>query len=118
MSLISIKNLWKKYDDNVVLERITLDIQEGEFCTLVGPSGCGKSTFLKMLLGQEIPTSGTFLLDGKPFPEEPGIERGIVFQRYSVFPHLTVLGNVMMAMELKESKFLGKFFGAKRKEAI
>lgn len=117
MSLITIKNLWKKYDDNVVLERINLEIKEGEFCTLVGPSGCGKSTFLKMLLGQETPTSGTFLLDGKPFPDEPGIERGIVFQRYSVFPHLSVLGNVMMAMELKESKFLGKFFSAKRKEA-
>ncbi|UPT78120.1 ABC transporter ATP-binding protein [Sulfurovum sp. XGS-02] len=117
MSLIHIKNLWKKYDDNVVLERINLDIEEGEFCTLVGPSGCGKSTFLKMLLGQEIPTSGTFLLDGKPFPDEPGIERGIVFQRYSVFPHLTVLGNVMMSMELKASKFFGKFFGTKRKEA-
>lgn len=117
MSLISIKGLWKKYGDNVVLEKINLNIEEGEFCTLVGPSGCGKSTFLKMLLGQEIPSRGTFLLDGKPFPLEPSSERGIVFQRYSVFEHLSVLGNVMLAIELKSSKFLGKLFGKKRKEA-
>lgn len=117
MSLISIKGLWKKYGDNVVLEKINLNIEEGEFCTLVGPSGCGKSTFLKMLLGQEIPSRGTFLLDGKPFPQEPSSERGIVFQRYSVFEHLSVLGNVMLAIELKSSKFLGKLLKTKRNEA-
>lgn len=117
MSLISIKNLWKKYGDNVVLEKLTLTIEEGEFCTLVGPSGCGKTTFLKMLLGQETPTSGSFLLEGEPFPKEPSIERGIVFQRYSVFEHLSVLGNVMLAIELKDSSFLGRLFGKKRTEA-
>ena len=117
MSLITIKNLWKKYGDNVVLEKISLNIEEGEFCTLVGPSGCGKTTFLKMLLGQETPTRGTFLLDGEPFPQEPSLERGIVFQRYSVFEHLSVLGNVMLAMELKDSKFFGRLFGQKRKAA-
>jgi NitT/TauT family transport system ATP-binding protein len=117
MSLITIKNLWKKYGDNVVLEKLTLTIEEGEFCTLVGPSGCGKTTFLKMLLGQETPTRGSFLLEGEPFPKEPGIERGIVFQRYSVFEHLSVLGNVMLAIELKDSPFLGRLFGKKRTEA-
>jgi len=117
MSLITIKNLWKQYGDNVVLEKISLNIEEGEFCTLVGPSGCGKTTFLKMLLGQETPTRGTFLLDGEPFPQEPSLDRGIVFQRYSVFEHLSVLGNVMFAMELKESKFFGRLFGKKRKDA-
>jgi NitT/TauT family transport system ATP-binding protein len=117
MSLITIKNLWKQYGDNVVLEKISLNIEEGEFCTLVGPSGCGKTTFLKMLLGQETPTRGTFLLDGEPFPQEPSLERGIVFQRYSVFEHLSVLGNVMFAMELKESKLFGRLFGKKRKDA-
>ncbi|WP_304543855.1 ABC transporter ATP-binding protein [Sulfurimonas microaerophilic] len=117
MSLITIKNLWKEYGDNVVLEKINLNIKEGEFCTLVGPSGCGKTTFLKMLLGEETPTKGTFLLDGKPFPDEPSIERGIVFQRYSVFEHLSVLGNVLLSLELKESKLFGRLFGKKRKEA-
>ncbi|QSZ40649.1 ATP-binding cassette domain-containing protein [Sulfurimonas aquatica] len=117
MSLITIKNLWKEYGDNVVLEKISLNIQEGEFCTLVGPSGCGKTTFLKMLLGQETPTRGTFLLEGKPFPQEPSLERGIVFQRYSVFENLTVLGNVLLSIELKESKFFGHLFGLKRQKA-
>jgi len=117
MSLITVKNLYKEYDDNVVLENLSLSINEGEFCTLVGPSGCGKSTFLKMILGQESPSRGLFLFDGKPFPTEPSIERGIVFQRYSVFEHLNVLENVMLGIELGESKFFGKLFGAKRKKA-
>ena len=55
MSLVTIKHLWKEYGDNVVLENLSLNIEAGEFCTLVGPSGCGKTTFLKMLLGQETP---------------------------------------------------------------
>jgi NitT/TauT family transport system ATP-binding protein len=117
MSLVSIKNLWKSYGDNVVLEKLTLDIEAGEFCTLVGPSGCGKTTFLKMLLGQEYPTKGTFLLDGEPFPEEPGVERGIVFQRYSVFEHLSVLKNVMLGIELEQSKFFGRLFGKAKIQA-
>ncbi|MDD2827682.1 MAG: ABC transporter ATP-binding protein [Sulfurospirillaceae bacterium] len=117
MSLVSIKHLWKKYGETVVLENVSLEIEEGEFCTLVGPSGCGKTTFLRMLLGQEQPTKGQFLLNGKPFPKEPGVERGIVFQRYSVFPHLNAVENVMLGMELAGSKFLGKLFGQKRKEA-
>lgn len=116
MSLITIKNLWKEYGDNVVLEKINLNIEDGEFCTLVGPSGCGKTTFLKMLLGEETPTRGTFLLDGKPFPDEPSIDRGIVFQRYSVFEHLSVLGNVMLSLELQQSNFFGRVFGKKRKK--
>jgi len=117
MSLVTIRNLWKNYGDTVVLENLTLNIEAGEFCTLVGPSGCGKTTFLKMLLGQENPTRGTFLLDGKPFPKEPGVERGIVFQRYSVFPHLSVLGNVMLGIEFEGASILGRLFGKKRREA-
>lgn len=117
MSLVTVKNIWKEYGENVVLENLSFTIEEGEFCTLVGPSGCGKTTFLKMLLGQETPTRGTFLLEGRPFPSEPGVERGIVFQRYSVFPHLSVLKNVMLGMELEGSKFMGRLFGKKRREA-
>jgi NitT/TauT family transport system ATP-binding protein len=117
MSLVTIKHLWKEYGSNVVLENLSLNIEEGEFCTLVGPSGCGKTTFLKMLLGQETPSRGTFLLEGEPFPTEPGVERGIVFQRYSVFEHLSVLKNVMLGIEFEESRFFGKLFGKRRKTA-
>ncbi|UFS63703.1 ABC transporter ATP-binding protein [Sulfurimonas sp. HSL-3221] len=117
MSLVTVKNLWKEYGDNVVLENLSLNIEAGEFCTLVGPSGCGKTTFLKMLLGQENPTRGTFLLDGKPFPEEPGVDRGIVFQRYSVFSHLSVLKNVMLGIEFEKAPLSGRLFGQARRAA-
>lgn len=115
MSLIEVRQLWKRYGDTVVLEKLNLNVEEGEFCTLVGTSGCGKTTFLRMLLGDEQPSSGELLMDGKPMPREPGQERGIVFQRYSVFPHLSVLHNVMLGLELQQSRFLGRTWGARRK---
>ena len=122
MSYIQIKNLWKEYGDQTVLERINSDVRKADFITIVGASGCGKTTFLKMLLGTESPSRGTILLDGRPIPAEPNEQRGIVFQRYSVFPHLTVLKNVMLARELETSRLLGKLFGssrtAARKEAL
>ncbi|MFP3441442.1 ATP-binding cassette domain-containing protein, partial [Pantoea sp. SIMBA_133] len=84
----------------------------------VGASGCGKSTFLKMLLGQETQTRGELLLEGEAFPGEPDRNRGIVFQRYSVFPHLTVRQNVLMGLELEQKPWLGKLFGGARKVAL
>lgn len=117
MSRISIRNLWKEYGDHVVLERVNLEIAEREFCTIVGASGCGKTTFLRLLLGQEQPTRGALFLDGEAMPEEPGPDRGIVFQRYSVFPHLTVFGNVLLGLELRSAPVLGRLFGAARREA-
>jgi NitT/TauT family transport system ATP-binding protein len=118
MSRISVKNVWKEYPNQVVLERLSLEIASGEFCALVGPSGCGKTTFLRMLLGEESPTRGTIELDGKPLVAEPGPDRGVVFQRYSVFPHLTVLQNVIIGREFERSRLLGKLFGAKRRAAV
>ncbi|QQK63928.1 ABC transporter ATP-binding protein [Cobetia sp. cqz5-12] len=117
MSLIHAKGLEKHYGEQVVLERMNLTVEAGEFITLVGASGCGKTTFLKLLLGTEGVSRGELLLDGKPIPAEPGPDRGIVFQKYSVFPHLTVLGNVIMAEELARAPLTGKLFGAKRREA-
>lgn len=115
--MIEIRNLWKQYDDQVVLERLNLRIEEGEFCSMVGASGCGKSTFLRLLLGQERPTRGEILLDGEPLPAEPDAHRGVVFQRYSVFPHLSVLRNVMLGLELPHARFTGRLFGARRRQA-
>ena len=117
MPMIQARQLWKKYGDNTVLERINIQVNAGEFITMVGTSGCGKSTFLKMLLGMESPSSGELLLDGKPIPDEPDQSRGIVFQQYSVFPHLTVLQNVYIAREFEHSPLLGKLFG-KNKHAV
>lgn len=118
MSALTINNVWKEYGDQIVLENVSIDIESRAFVALVGPSGCGKTTFLRMLLGMERPTRGTILLDGAPLPNEPGADRGVVFQRYSVFPHLTVLGNVLLGMELQASKFSGRLFGAARRKAM
>jgi len=62
--LIEARNVWKQYGDNVVLERLNLRIEEGEFCAVVGASGCGKTTFLRMVLGEEPPDRGQILLAG------------------------------------------------------
>ena len=66
MAMLSFKNIWVEYGDNIVLERLSLDIDEGSFVSIVGPSGAGKSTFLRLALGQERPTKGEIYLDGLP----------------------------------------------------
>jgi NitT/TauT family transport system permease protein len=99
MARVTARNLWKTYDGHVVLENVNLEVAEREFVTIVGASGCGKTTFLKMLLGMETPSKGQLLIDGKPIVPEPTAERGIVFQRYSLFPHLTVLQNVLLWLD-------------------
>jgi NitT/TauT family transport system ATP-binding protein len=118
MSHVSVRNLWKEYPGQVVLERVNLEIPSGEFCVMIGPSGCGKTTFLRLLLSMEQPTRGAILLDGQALPPEPGPDRGIVFQRYSVFPHLTVVENVILGLEFARSRGLAKLFGAARRQAI
>ncbi|MBX8494512.1 ABC transporter ATP-binding protein [Pseudomonas cichorii] len=117
MSFICVRNVWQQYDDQVVLEGLNLDVAEGEFCTLVGASGCGKSTFLRLLLGQEIPSRGAITLDGKALANEPDPSRGVVFQRYSVFPHLSVLDNVALGLELPNAPWLGRLFGQAKRDA-
>ena len=117
MSAVTVEKLQKSYDGLPVIEGIDLDIESGSFVTIVGASGCGKSTFLRMLLGQEQPTRGQILIDGEPLPPEPSPERGIVFQRYSVFPHLSVLGNVILGLEFQTSPWFGRLLGAERRRA-
>ncbi len=118
MTQVTVKHLWKEYGGHVVLENVNLQVEDHEFVTIVGASGCGKSTFLRMLLGMETPSRGEFLIDGKPLPTEPGPDRGIVFQRYSLFPHLTVLENLLLGPELQGAPVLGRLFGAARRRAL
>ena len=114
---LTVRGLWKAYGDRSVLERVDLEIGRGELVTLVGASGCGKTTFLRILLGDEVPSRGQITLDGRPLPAEPSPDRGVVFQRYSVFPHLTVLENAMLGLEFRGASPLGRLFGAKRRAA-
>ncbi len=118
MTQLTIKGLWKEYGDQVVLENVNLEIGDHEFVTVVGASGCGKTTFLRMLLGVETPTRGRLLIDGRPLPGEPGPDRGIVFQRYSLFPHLTVLDNLLLGLELRGSRAVGRLWGKRRRRAL
>ena len=114
MSFIQVQQVGKTYGTNVVLEKLNFTVKEGEFCTMVGMSGCGKTTFLRMLLGEETPSTGRILMNDQIMPAEPGPDRGVVFQRYSVFPHMTVLQNVMFGLELKRGGLLGRSFGGVR----
>jgi NitT/TauT family transport system ATP-binding protein len=118
MASVTVRRLWKEYGDTVVLENLNLHIKDHEFVTIVGASGCGKTTFLRMLLGIEAPTKGEILIDDQPLIAEPGPDRGIVFQRYSLFPHLTALDNLMLAADFSSSPFAARLFGARRRAAI
>ncbi|WP_332117365.1 ABC transporter ATP-binding protein [Azorhizobium caulinodans] len=118
MTAISIRHLWKEYGDQIVLEDINLEFAPRSFIALVGPSGCGKTTFLRILLSEETATRGEVLIGSKPIAPEPGADRGVVFQRYSVFPHLTVLGNVLLAAELPRAPLTGRLFGSARRAAM
>jgi len=115
--MIQINNVSKQYGDNIVLENINADVQQCEFVTLVGSSGCGKSSFLNLLLGTLQPSKGQILLDEKPIAAEPDSERGVVFQQYSVFPHMTVLENVMATRGFQRKGMSGYLFGQAKRDA-
>lgn len=114
---VEVEALWKSYGHKSVLEQIDLTIPNGSFVTMVGASGCGKSTFLRMLLGAENPSRGQIKLDGQPLSAEPGPDRGIVFQRYSVFPHLNCRDNVMLGLDFRQSRWRGRLTGKARQTA-
>lgn len=104
--LLHIEDVYVRYRNPqgkifTVLNDIDLKVTEGEFITVVGPSGCGKSTLLRLILGSESPTKGQVLFHGKPIPS-PNRDRGIVFQKYSLFPHLTVLDNLVFGLAVDE----------------
>ena len=104
LTKLKIDNVVKEYVGNkgktIALNGVSLDIKENEFICVVGPSGCGKSTLLNIIAGLLEPTSGAVYLDGKKI-EGTGVERGVVFQGYALFPWRTVLKNVMFGLEMK-----------------
>lgn len=102
--LLLAEDVYKVYGEKVVLDNIDLVVKGEELCTVVGPSGCGKSTLLRLVLGQEIPTRGRVLVDGIPVGF-PSPDRGVVYQRYSLFPHLSVIQNVVLGKRLSAGIF-------------
>ena len=115
MSLVDVTGVAVRYDGVTVIADVNLKVEEGAFVTIVGPSGCGKSTFLRLLLSQEAPSEGAIWIGGRPIPDRPTPDRGIVFQRYSVFPHLTVTGNLILPLEFARARGFGRTFGATRR---
>src|SRR3954447_16402712 len=94
----------KTYDGLTrVVDGLDLDIERGEFLTLLGPSGSGKTTTLMMLAGFETPTEGEILLEGNPLSKLPPYKRaiGMVFQNYALFPHMSVAENIGFPLSVR-----------------
>ncbi|MCF4007469.1 ABC transporter ATP-binding protein [Corynebacterium uropygiale] len=100
---VELKNIIKNYGDRTVLDHLSLTIGEAELVALLGPSGCGKSTTLKVLAGLESPDAGEVLIDGESIAEVPPRQRnmGIVFQAYSLFPHMSAVENVAYGLKIR-----------------
>ena len=101
MHKIEVKNLQKSYGDLTAIENLSLNIDKGEFVSLVGASGCGKSTLLRTIAGLEAPTAGSIMYDGTEI-RGTSPDRGMVFQEHTLFPWLTIRKNIVFA--LKSSK--------------
>lgn len=101
-SILHLENVYKEYNDKLVLDNIDLAVTKGELCSLVGPSGCGKSTLFRLIVGEELPTSGLILVEGS-HAGFPDISRGIVYQKYPLYPHLSVLDNVLLGRRLSNN---------------
>ena len=89
-----------RFSTITAIDRINLDVGEGELVTIIGPSGCGKSTLLMILAGLYDKTSGEVLLDGRPV-DGPGLDRGVVFQEFALFPWLNVRNNICFGLKMK-----------------
>ncbi|HON11852.1 MAG TPA: ABC transporter ATP-binding protein [Chitinispirillaceae bacterium] len=98
---LHIENVTFSYNrEDTILQDISLDVRQGEFICLLGLSGSGKSTLLRLIAGLEYPDKGNFYWKGNPI-SGPGIDRGLVFQDYSLFPWMTVRDNLMLAIDKK-----------------
>jgi putative spermidine/putrescine transport system ATP-binding protein len=115
VAIIQIRNLAKSFGNVRAVDGVDLDINAGEFITLLGPSGSGKTTVLRMIAGFETPDSGSILLNGKEITNLPAYERDVntVFQDYALFPHMDVITNIEYGLKVK-----GVDKNERRKKAI
>ena len=102
--LIEFRNIVKSFDTQVILKGVNLDIYEKEFVTLLGPSGCGKTTLLRILGGFLDADEGSVMFDGEEISQKPPYERELntVFQKYALFPHLSVYENIAFGLKIKK----------------
>jgi iron(III) transport system ATP-binding protein len=109
VTFLRIENLYKTFDRTIAVNRVNLEIEEGEFFTLLGPSGCGKTTTLRMVGGLEKPNGGSIYLgerclvshERQIFIKPEKREMGMVFQSYALWPHMTVYENVAYPLKLR-----------------
>jgi iron(III) transport system ATP-binding protein len=101
---ISIENVVKRYDKTTIIPGLSVEIQNGEFFTLLGPSGCGKTTLLRMIAGFNTIEGGYVKFENQIINDIPAHKRniGMVFQNYAIFPHLTVKQNVEYGLKLRK----------------
>ena len=103
-NIIRLEGISKTYEENTVLDNLSLDIKKNEFLTLLGPSGCGKTTTLKIIAGFEYADDGKVLFEGKEMNNLPAYERPVntVFQKYALFPHMNVYENIAFGLKIKK----------------
>lgn len=103
-NIIELKNISKQYEDNTVLDNLSLNIRKNEFVTLLGPSGCGKTTTLKIIAGFETADSGSIMFKNKDISDVPPYKRQLntVFQKYALFPHMNVYENIAFGLKIKK----------------
>ena len=99
---VRLENLTRHYGKVTVLDRMSLELPEGQFITLLGPSGCGKTTTLNLIAGLDVPDGGSIFLGERDITKVPPNERGmaIVFQNYALYPHMSVYGNMAFSLKL------------------
>lgn len=120
MSEIKLKNITKKFANVTAVDKVSLDVEEGKFVTLLGPSGCGKTTTLRIIAGLEKPTKGEVYMGGEEVTNLPPYERniGMVFQNLALFPHLTAFDNIAYGMKVHKRKLTKKEINKKVKELL
>ncbi|MDE6686823.1 MAG: ABC transporter ATP-binding protein [Lachnospiraceae bacterium] len=103
-NILSLNNITKSFDGELVLEDLSLEIKRNEFVTLLGPSGCGKTTTLRIIAGFVMPDQGSVLMEGEDITTLPTEKRCIntVFQKYALFPHMTVAENIAFGLKIKK----------------
>lgn len=112
---LSVRELEKYFDGKQTLNKVSFDVYDGEFLSILGPSGCGKTTILRILIGLLIPDSGQVIKDGSDITTVPPSNRGmgIVFQNYALFENMTVLENVEYALKIRK-----EYKGAKARKEL